>query len=89
MIELARFMTTLSNSKPSPGSAPVPDGALYQIDWHDARSEYDRSVVDLLATIRRCSTWEVSDEVKLRLLAGARNREQAAFFRYKRVLDVG
>jgi hypothetical protein len=33
-----------------------------QIDWRDARSEYDHSVEYLLAAIRHCSEPELSDE---------------------------
>ena len=59
-----------------------------RIDWHDARSEYDHSVDDLLAAIRHCSELELSDEEKCHLLQVARAREQAAFLRYKCALDA-
>ena len=62
--------------------------AMSQIDWHDARREYDHSVMDLLAAIRRCSTFTLTDEEKCHLIEGARKREQAAFVKYKQVLDA-
>jgi hypothetical protein len=63
--------------------------AMCQLDWHDARAEYDKSVVDLLAAIRHCSALTLTDEEKCHLLEGARERERAAFIRYKRSLDAG
>ena len=81
-------MSALSNSDTSTGSEPFHGATLCQIDWHDARSEYDQSVIDLLGAIRRCSAWTLTDEEKCHLLEGAREREQAAFLRYKRVLDA-
>lgn len=65
-----------------------PGRAMSQLNWHDARSEYDRSVMDLLAAIRRCSTFCLSDDEKSHLIEGARKREQAAFVKYKRLLDA-
>jgi hypothetical protein len=65
--------------------APVPSP---KIDWHDARSEYDESVADLLAAIQRCSTLALSDAEKCLLIETARAREQTAFIKYKRALDA-
>lgn len=62
--------------------------AMSHLDWHDARSEYDHSVMNLLAAIRRCSTFALTDEEKCHLIEGARKREQAAFVKYKQVLDA-
>jgi hypothetical protein len=44
--------------------------------------------MDLLAAIRRCSALALTDEEKCHLIEGARRREQAAFVKYKRVLDA-
>jgi hypothetical protein len=60
----------------------------FQIDWHNARSEYDHSVNDLLAAIRHCSELELSNDEKCHLIEVARAREQAAFLRYKCALDA-
>ena len=77
------------SSTDAPGSTEQSYGAtMSPIDWHDARREYDRSVMDLLAAIRRCSSFTLTDEEKYQLIEGARKREQAAFVKYKRVLDA-
>ena len=60
-----------------------------RIDWHDARIEYDQSVADLHAAIKQCSTLPLSDAEKCVLIEAAREREQAAFAKYKRVLETG
>ena len=77
-------MIARSNCDTSNGGAAV----LSQLDWHQARSDYDHSVTDLLEAMRRCSTLALSDEEKCHLLDAAREHEQAAFFRYKQVLDA-
>jgi hypothetical protein len=77
-------MGALSNSGASRTILP----ACSKIDWHDARSEYDQSVADLLVAIQRCSTLELSDTEKCLLIEGARDREQTAFIKYKRALDA-
>jgi hypothetical protein len=82
-------MTPLSSTGASSGIVHLQSAPVSQIDWHDARSEYDRSVLDLLAAIRRCSRFTLSDEEKCHLIEGARKREQAAFVKYKQVLDAG
>ena len=87
-MELAQVMIAISNSGMSNGSEPSQGATLCGLDWHDARSEYDHSVVELLAEIRRCSALALTDEEKYRLLEAAREREQTAFARYKRVLDA-
>ena len=72
------------DSRPiTPGPVPCP-----KIDWHEARSEYDQSVADLLAAIQRCSTLALSDAEKCVLIESAREREQTAFAKYKRALDA-
>ena len=80
---------TLPNSGASPlvscALAPAP---YAKIDWHEARSEYDQSVADLLAAIQRCSTLLLSDAEKCVLIESAREREQTAFAKYKRALDA-
>ena len=81
-------MIPLFKAHASNGSEPLHDAALCQFDWHDARSEYNQSVMDLLAAIRRCSTLALTDEEKFYLVEDARKREQAAFVKYKRVLDA-
>jgi hypothetical protein len=81
-------MTSLSNTD-APGDNELLHGrAISQLDWHDARKEYDHSVMDLLAAIRRCSAFALTDEEKCHLIEGARRREQAAFVKYKRVLEA-
>jgi hypothetical protein len=81
-------MISLSKAHASNGSELLHGVAICQFDWHEARSEYDHSVMDLLATIRRCSTLALTDEEKCYLVEEARKREQAAFIKYKRVLDA-
>jgi hypothetical protein len=81
-------MTSLSNTDAPRGIEPPQREAILQLDWHDARQEYDHSVMDLLAAIRRCSTFTLTDEEKCHLIEGARRREQAAFVKYKRVLEA-
>jgi hypothetical protein len=78
-------MSALSNAGASRMVIPAPSS---KIDWHDARSEYDQSVADLLAAIQRCSTLALSDAEKCLLIEGAREREQTAFAKYKRALDA-
>jgi hypothetical protein len=89
---LAHIMSALSNSGASRESRPIipaPQTApCSKIDWHDARSEYDQSVADLLAAIKRYSTLPLSDAEKCHLVEAAREREQAAFVKYKRVLEA-
>ena len=77
-------MGALSNSGASRTILP----ACSKIDWHDARSEYDQSVADLLAAIQRSSTLALSDTEKCLLIETAREREQTAFAKYKRALDA-
>ena len=76
-------MKALSARPTSPASVSSP-----KIDWHDARSEYDQSVADLLAAIQRCSTLALSDAEKCLLIETAREREQTAFIKYKQALDA-
>ena len=81
-------MTPLSSTDASSGIELLEGAAMSQIDWRHARIEYDHSVMDLLAAIRRCSTFTLTDEEKCHLIEGARKREQAAFVKYKQVLDA-
>jgi hypothetical protein len=89
---LAHLMNALSNSDASRDfrpTIPAPEAApSSKIDWHGARSEYDQSVADLLAAIKRCSTLPLSDAEKCLLIETAREREQTAFVKYKRALDA-
>jgi hypothetical protein len=70
------IMRALSNSGTSRGCRPIisaPEAApCSKIDWHDARSEYDQSVADLLAAIKQCSTLPLSDAEKCVLIEAAR-----------------
>ena len=83
-------MNALSNSGAARDSRPIipAAAAAAKIDWHDARSEYDQSVADLLAAVQRCSTLLLSDAEKCLLIETAREREQTAFAKYKRALDA-
>jgi hypothetical protein len=87
---VGHIMSALSNSGASRDSRPIipAAAAAAKIDWHDARSEYDQSVADLLAAIQRCSTLLLSDAEKCLLIETAREREQTAFAKYKRALDA-
>jgi hypothetical protein len=89
---LAHLMSALFNSDASRDSRPISPAPTAppspKIDWHDARSEYDQSVADLLAAIQRCSTLPLSDAEKCLLIETAREREQTAFVKYKRALDA-
>jgi len=91
-MELAHLMSALFNSDASQDSRPISAAPTAppspKIDWHEARSEYDQSVADLLAAIQRCSTLALSDAEKCLLIETAREREQTAFARYKRALDA-
>jgi len=87
-MDLAQVMSSLSNAHASSGSEPLYGATWCQLDWHNARSEYDKSVADLLTAIQRCSTLALTDEEKYHLIEGARQREQAAFVQYKRVVDA-
>jgi len=78
------FHEALSAGPTGPASVSSP-----KIDWHDARSEYDQSVADLLAAIQRCSTLALSDAEKCLLIEAAREREQTAFMKYGRVRVPG
>jgi hypothetical protein len=78
-------MSALSSSGISRAIVPA---SSPKIDWHDARSEYDESVTELLAAIQRCSTLALSDAEKCLLIETAREREQTAFIKYKRALDA-
>ena len=80
---------TLPNSGASPLVSSAPATAPFaKIDWHDARTEYDQSVADLLVAIQRCSMLPLSDAEKCVLIESAREREQTAFAKYKRALDA-
>jgi hypothetical protein len=86
---LAHIMSAVSNSGASPPVSSAPAAAPYaKIDWHEARSEYDQSVADLLAAIQRCSKLLLSDAEKCVLIESAREREQTAFAKSKRALDA-
>jgi hypothetical protein len=89
---LAPLMSALFNADASRDSRPIspaPTAPLSpKIDWHEARSEYDESVAELLAAIQRCSTLPLSDAEKCLLIETAREREQTAFIKYKRALDA-
>jgi hypothetical protein len=91
-IDLDDIMRALSNSGTSRDCRPIipalEAAPRSKIDWHDARIEYDQSVADLLAAIKRCSTLPLSDAEKCLLIETAREREQTAFVKYKRALDA-
>jgi hypothetical protein len=89
-VGLVMMIATFSTpTKAIPISGSLDAVRSCRIDWHDARSEYDDSVKDLLAAIRHCSELELSDKEKCHLIEVARAREQAAFLRYKYALDAG
>jgi len=81
------FMGALSESGASRPITLSP-AQFSKIDWHDARTEYDQSVADLLAAIQQCSTFPLSDAEKCLLIESAREREQSAFIKYIRALDA-
>ena len=89
-MDLALIMSAPSNSAASRDSRPIIPAASLSAnsDWHEARRDYDQSVADLLAAIKRCSTLLLSDAEKSLLIEPAREREQAAFVKYKQALDA-
>jgi hypothetical protein len=53
-----------------------------------ARAEYGQAVADLLEAVRRYSALSISDLEKEELLRQAREREHAAFSRYKETVEA-
>ena len=56
--------------------------------WQSARAEYERAVADLLEALKRYSDLALTDAEKAELLRVPRERERAAFARYKEALDA-
>jgi hypothetical protein len=56
--------------------------------WQSARAEYDRAVEDLLEALKRYSNLTLTDAERAELTRVPRERERAAFARYKEALDV-